>query len=387
MGNGESNTILWLTPWYPLPYKPAYGSFIEAHRKAVVPHYPDLHCLAFTFGPVLKPNAAKGIIKGLSLVEHGELFGSKGFVRHEHLSSRFWKLFYNNPYYIARRAFDYVRQNKLKVDLVHGHIGFPAGVAAGILAEKLGVPFVVSEHWSGMEKNFRHPIKGLLSRRVLAKASAYTAVSDYLLQQLAGVKAIKGVNRSIIPNVIYDAFSLDIAIKERPSLVAVMNLSAPKRPDLFVEAYRSGKIETPLVIFGDGPMRAELQALVSKESLPIYFKGQRPRKEIIQAIREAKAVIHASETETFGMVAAEALASGVPVLASNVGALPEIIRPHLGEGILIDNTISAWVEGIKQVTEQSFDREQIALINQGRYQKEKAGEMFHQLYQKILGSR
>ena len=89
-----------------------------------------------------------------------------------------------------------------------------------------------------------------------------------------------------------------------------------------------------LVLIGDGPERREVEALVAQLGLGAYvrFLGLMPR--VSELLARADLFLLPSQTESFGLAALEALASGVPVVASAVGGLPEVVRDGV-TGLLV----------------------------------------------------
>lgn len=111
-------------------------------------------------------------------------------------------------------------------------------------------------------------------------------------------------------------------------LVHVSNFRPVKRVGDAVEAFHRIQAARParLLLVGDGPERAEVAAKVRALGLgrKVCFLGT--MVEFAEIIRHADLFILPSETESFGLAALEALASGVPVVAYNVGGLPEVVR-------------------------------------------------------------
>lgn len=85
--------------------------------------------------------------------------------------------------------------------------------------------------------------------------------------------------------------------------------------------------DIPIKIVGDGPILADLQAYADQHNLPqIEFMGRQPKETVLQVMQDAYALIFPSEWyETFGLVAIEAYACGTPVIASNHGAVAEVV--------------------------------------------------------------
>jgi glycosyltransferase involved in cell wall biosynthesis len=106
--------------------------------------------------------------------------------------------------------------------------------------------------------------------------------------------------------------------------LAVARLSPEKGLDVAIDACRS--IGMPLVIAGDGPQRQELEAHASGSD--VRFLGRVEGQELAGLRRRAAvALVPSRSAETFGLAAAEAMAAGLPVVASDVGALSELLEP------------------------------------------------------------
>jgi glycosyltransferase involved in cell wall biosynthesis len=112
---------------------------------------------------------------------------------------------------------------------------------------------------------------------------------------------------------------------ERGAALVVSRLAPEKGVDVAVEACRLAGI--PLVVAGDGP---ELGALRDRaRGANVRFLGWVGEQELTRLRAEASIALAPSRSaETFGMAAAEAMAAGLPVAASRVGALPELLDPE-----------------------------------------------------------
>ncbi|MFE4453446.1 glycosyltransferase [Streptomyces sp. NPDC056796] len=108
-------------------------------------------------------------------------------------------------------------------------------------------------------------------------------------------------------------------------------LSVEKRPGRALDALavlRNQGVRAALVVAGDGPMRAELEARARAERLPAEFLGHvRDRDRLARLQASADLCLAPGPAETFGLSALEALACGTPVVASASSALPEVIGP------------------------------------------------------------
>jgi glycosyltransferase involved in cell wall biosynthesis len=112
--------------------------------------------------------------------------------------------------------------------------------------------------------------------------------------------------------------------------VYVGRLSIEKGLGVLIEAWRQLDLQFPLKILGDGPM-ADLVTQATKEMPEIEWLGRRPSAEVYDIVGNAAFLIFPSEWyETFGQVAIEAFAKGTPVVAANIGAIPELVNSQTG---------------------------------------------------------
>ncbi|NJL09314.1 MAG: glycosyltransferase family 4 protein [Calothrix sp. SM1_7_51] len=107
----------------------------------------------------------------------------------------------------------------------------------------------------------------------------------------------------------------------------VGRLSVEKGLDTLLAAWENCEVKLPLKIIGDGPLSSQVADFAEK--LPhVEWLGRKPLAEVYDLMGEATALIFPSKWyETFGRVAIEAFAKGTPVIASNIGAIAELVEP------------------------------------------------------------
>ncbi len=159
-------------------------------------------------------------------------------------------------------------------------------------------------------------------RRTIAQADAVIVPSAFARDRLRALGAPLPWERlHVIAPPVADGGAPATAARGRHALVA-SRLSAEKGVDVAIEACRRAGV--PLVIAGDGPQRAQLRALAA--GADVRFEGfvADARLRALRA-EAAVALVPSRTSETFGLAAAEAMAAGVPVVASRIGALPELV--------------------------------------------------------------
>ena len=233
----------------------------------------------------------------------------------------------------------YVRDNG-RPDVVHAHNFRYASFIASAIRERDGVPFVITEHHSqwmnGADDTL---IAGL--KAVVNAASATTAVSSALARWIERALSVTGVG--VLPNILDSAF-LDAPLKQRsivsgtPRYLSVGLLTENKNHASLIEAFASRFAGTPatLRIGGSGPERANLEALIGKLGVgrQVTLLGHLSRAEVLAEMQAADCFVLSSRYETFGVVLIEALATGIPVIATRSQGPEDVVND--GNGILVD---------------------------------------------------
>jgi len=161
----------------------------------------------------------------------------------------------------------------------------------------------------------------LWQRRLAAQADAVVVPSRFAGERLRALRAPLAAERvHVVPLVVRDVAPASGAGAGEHVLVA-SRLAAEKGVDVAVEA--CARAGLPLVVAGDGPQGPALRAASGAR-----FVGRVSDVELADLrARAALALVPSRSAETFGLAAAEAMAAGVPVVASAVGALPELVEP------------------------------------------------------------
>jgi L-malate glycosyltransferase len=242
------------------------------------------------------------------------------------------------------------------LDLLHVHYAIPHSVSAFLarsMAAPRRLPFVTTLHGTditlvGNDRSFL-PI----TKFSIEQSDGVTAISHYLKQRTLDDFDIKRPIE-VIPNFVNcdlycrkddPAMRTEWAPDGEPILMHLSNFRPVKRITDVVEIFALVREKMPakLVLIGDGPDRGAAEYIVRKKKLTrdVHFLGKQDR--VYKHLAQADLFLLPSDMESFGLAALEAMACEVPVVASNVGGLPEVIE-HGVDGYLYtprENEIAA----------------------------------------------
>jgi L-malate glycosyltransferase len=259
-----------------------------------------------------------------------------------------YPLFDHPPYTLALATKMYEVADAESLDLLHVHYAIPHSVSAYLaraMFRPRRLPFVTTLHGTditlvGSDRSYL-PI----TRFSIEESDAVTAISEYL--QRVTVEEF-GIRRpvEVIPNFVNcDVFRPadgacrreQFARPEEKVLVHLSNFRPVKRlPDVIeIFARVRAEVGAKLLLIGDGPDRARAEWLVREKKLTpdVIFLGK--QNQVQDLLNCADVMLLPSELESFGLAALEAMACGVPAVASRVGGVPEVIQDGV-EGYLVE---------------------------------------------------
>jgi L-malate glycosyltransferase len=235
----------------------------------------------------------------------------------------------------------------------------------------------------------KHPIYKRLALKVYRSSEAILCVSNFLANNIG--KATGNSNMLIIPNIIDSdlfCYATKLPTVEQAHIACCATWNSPKRLDLIVRSLLQFAPKTnknfTLYVIGNGVQLEEFKTIDCPRNLIIQWLGHVKKHEITNILVKSDFFMHASEIETFSIVIAEALSTGTPVLASNVGAIPELINSS--NGILVDNTLEGWLKGLHEITKRQYDHEAIAASVAEKYSPASIGQKIDEVYKHILQS-
>ena len=228
-----------------------------------------------------------------------------------------------------------------KPDIVHAHFA-EYGYMAAKLCERESLPLVITEHSSAMNNADVDAELLEYARFAYAKANAVIAVGTQLGEN---IKLKTGISCDIIPNVLNEEFFAPINSNNKKKdfgFVFTGRLIELKRPLLLIDAFNEVQKEYPdirLGLIGEGELRGKIEDKITEYSLDgqVTLYGLMNRKEIIKIYEEYNCFVLPSSRETFGVACIEAMACGLPVIATKCGGPEDFVTPNTGLLIPVDD--------------------------------------------------
>src|SRR6266850_1439162 len=260
-------------------------------------------------------------------------------VRFHEVEMMSYPLFEHQPYTLALATKMATVAQEENLDLLHVHYAIPHSISAILARESLKpqrrLPVITTLHGTditlvGADRSYL-PI----TRYGIVQSDGVTAISHYLKEATKEIFHFDKIR--VIPNFVCQedykrqpdqALQKSLAPEGEPLLVHVSNFRPVKRPIDCVEILArvlKKQIKTRLVMVGDGSERTNVEHRA--RCLGVYencsFVGKQPR--IVDYLSVSDVLLLPSEQESFGLAALEAMACEVPVIASRVGGIPEVV--------------------------------------------------------------
>ena len=250
-----------------------------------------------------------------------------------------YPLFHYQPYELAlsSKIVDMVQLHK--IDILHVHYAIPHAYAAYMSKQMLktrgiNLPIVTTLHGTDITLVGSHPYYKNAVEFSINNSDAVTSVSKDLKRDTLSFFNIKK-NIEVIPNFVdlekyihvHENCNRGVLANEDEKIIThISNFRKVKRIDDVINSFNliNKEINSKLILLGDGPERIKAEKLCDELNLneKVLFLGA--SNETAKILCLSDVFILASTTESFGLVALEAMASSVPVVSTNSGGLPEV---------------------------------------------------------------
>lgn len=335
--------------WYPSKNQPIGGIFTKEQAEAIADLCPDINVIVSTWGhsdaeiPLRRPWHFLKVLTWM-IKQKRDLIVSRNGLWEIFNPAVYWS--HRFPFGGATRLINVNRRNLRlaiekfgTVDLIHAHVCYPAGYVASLLAKEFGIPYVVTEHMGPFPFTSLmfdgKPLPQITS--TFAQAAASIAVSPSLAKRIASFGYSEP---TVVPNLVDERrFSTGRPHTGKFVFFTLCGLTDQKGIDHLLEAialWNPPADRFEFRIGGDGPMRETYKAMAARLGVAdrVRWIGVVSREDAPRLFRECHIYVMPSRHETFGVVYAEAIASGKPVIATRCGG-PEFIV-NAKNGLLVD---------------------------------------------------
>lgn len=252
-----------------------------------------------------------------------------------------YPLFDHSPYPLALAAMMHEVTLREGLDLLHVHYAIPHATSAWIAKEMLGAAhrlrIVTTLHGTditlvGQERSFEE-----ITRFSINRSDGITAVSNYLRDETVKHFGVPPERIEVIPNFVdtevydrtrYRCLKKSLGVDGEKVLMHISNFRNVKRVRDVVGIFAAVNQDVParLIFVGDGPDRPEAVEEAARLGVgkQVLFLGK--QDSVAELLACADLFLLPSASESFGLSALEAMASGTPVIATRVGGLPEVVE-------------------------------------------------------------
>ncbi len=386
--------------WYPSESSPLSGVFTQEQAQAIVALAPNFRVIVSKWGHadgvlnakspwvwpkrllwwLTQPRDAIGLNNGVDEVFNPKITWSDrlplGGVR--------------QLIGVNRRNFKLAQKQFGKIDLIHAHVSYPGGYIASLLAKEHGIPYVLTEHMGPF------PFPDLMDHGVplpeieqaFRHAAATIAVSPSLAQRVA---SFGYPLPRVIPNVVDErAFDLGHPSSSKTVFFTLCGISEQKGIDHLLEAiamWTPPAEQYEFRIGGDGPQRAAYQAKAQSLGIAdrVQWLGPVSRAQAPALFSDCHIYVMPSRHETFGVVYAEAIASGKPIIATRCGGPEFIVNDQNGKLVDIGD-IAALAQAMQTMADEwrSYQPEVIRHDFEERFSRQAVVSQLVDLYQQVL---
>ena len=316
-----------------------------------------------------------------------------------------YPLFEHSPYALALAVKQHEVALRENLDLMHVHYAIPhaatAWLAKQMMRQQRDLKVVTTLHGTDITLVGQDPSYFTITKFSIEQSDAVTAVSAYLRDETYRAFGCTDCVVQVIPNFVASTEyypATDVATCRRalaPAnhavLVHVSNFRPVKRVLDVVHIFDGVQRALPatLVLVGDGPDRDAAQQEVDRLDLRTHVRFLGKVENVADVLRGADLFLLPSQSESFGLAALEAMACGVPVVATRTGGLPEVVTEGV-TGYLAD------VGDVAVMTERAVallrDRDTLAGMRAAAaarardFATEKVVPQYEQLYADVLGA-
>jgi glycosyltransferase involved in cell wall biosynthesis len=312
--------VLVVPKWYPWPDRPVFGIFCREQARALAGRH---EVIVLASAAVRRPSflvfeLSESVEDGLRTVR---LRYRRPAFRPAAMACQMIGMLF---------ALRRLRRSGWRPEIVHAHV-YSAGLPALILGRLSGSVVVITEHYTGFQRGLIRGYDRLTARLAFRSADLVAPVSQDLAEDVRAVEPRARIR--VVANVVDTDVFHPAAARPDPTagpvqLLTVAAFAEKKGHRDLLEALAKVRrdVDVALDLVGDGELRPELEDRARALGLDgaVRFHGERPKEEVAELMRQADLFVLPSHFENLPCVLLEAMASGLPFVATAVGGVPEL---------------------------------------------------------------
>lgn len=371
--------ILHITPWFPNPENETEAIFIARHINSLI-DYCENKVLHIKFDNKISGCNLTNVLSVETVcVKIKPLFNKwriKEFQANQYIN-RYLKIYGSN------------------FDIVNFHIAYPNCTKISDLVKKFpSLKFLITEHWTAYHNNFglsenskgRKRIANIFNNNV-----PLFVVSNALGEDIRTFSGLPEKHYKVIPNIVDSEFDYkEKKVDGNFIFSSINNWNPMKNPFVLIEAFNELKNEyenIKLILGGHGWILPEMKAFVKNLGLDNYieFTGRLNKIKVLELLQQSHVYCQSSNYETFSVICAEALSTGTPVIATNIGGVKDFV--NTSNGILVDDLESeSWYQSMKYMIEnyKAFNRKVFSEETKIKFSRKTIGNLYYENLQAIV---
>jgi len=375
--------ILIFPSWYPTKEYPLSGIFFKEQARALYEEGVNTYVL------FLNAYSIKNSLKFIKTGRKNVFFNENGIktyiINYLNIFPRMKLFFYYYSAGIFKKYLNLIMiENKIQFDLVHIHSALNAGIIYYL--SKIPIKFVITEHSSLFSRNLLSFWDKIFLPKVFSSAASIITVGNGLKQQ---INKYTGKEISIIYNIVsMNAYSCQIdENKTKFRFFSLGMHSYVKGFDILISAYSKTKILELTELFIAGLKKQEiydLQEIINDKQIKnVKLFGEISREDVAYNMFNCDCFVLPSRFETFGVVFAEAMFFGKPVIASRTGGPDSFVTPETGILVSVGN-VEETAKALEQIYihQKEYDTNYIAQYAKDNFSSRNITRKIINIYEK-----